>query len=75
MSINISSAGKHNNSELNAPREVLSIQDVARLLNRSENTVYAWAVDGKLKGCGRKRGGCWYFSRKRVLEHFTNQSE
>ncbi|OQA15137.1 MAG: Helix-turn-helix domain protein [bacterium ADurb.Bin363] len=52
--------------------EVLTVPDVARLLNLSEITVYRLAKEGKIPA--KKVGRCWRFSKETIEKWFSHQA-
>lgn len=36
--------------------QIISPTELAKILNRSVKTIYAWIAAGRLKGCYKKRG-------------------
>ncbi len=54
---------------MNLETDLLSINDIARIFNRSESVVYRWMKDGSLPNkLSKKIGGKRYFIRQRVEE-------
>lgn len=51
---------------------VLSVAQVAELLQVPLDTVYAWSSQGRLKGCGRRLGKHLRLFRDRLLTHLFN---
>ena len=54
---------------------ILSLEALAEVLGRSKYTLYHWSSQGLLEGTYRKRGGCLYFLRTKVLLHVFNERE
>jgi excisionase family DNA binding protein len=52
--------------------EVLTVPDVARMLNLSEITVYRLAKKGKIPA--KKVGRCWRFCKEAIEKWFSEQS-
>ena len=51
------------------PDAILTVREVSAYLKLSESTVYKLAKEGRLPG--RKLGGVWRFSRKRLDEYIA----
>ncbi len=51
------------------PDAILTVREVSAYLKLSESTVYRLAQEGSLPG--RKLGGAWRFSRKRLEEYIA----
>ena len=51
---------------------ILSVEQVAAMLQVPKQTVYDWSSRGQLKGCSRKIGKYLRFFRDRLLTHFFN---
>jgi hypothetical protein len=52
---------------------VLSIEQVARLLQVPEATVYDWSSRGLLRGCARRMGKYLRFFRDRLITKVFNE--
>lgn len=54
---------------------IITLQQLAELLQRSRKTIYLWIDKGRLDGTFRKRGKGHLFWRDRVLDRIFNGPE